>query len=440
MKNNYLLALLICFCAASISAQQVWDNFQNIRKGNYGFINGSFIPYFENPDKSGVNTSNVVASYARNSTELFDVLILEAPMADLSDYVSGTKQMSVDVWSPNVGTVVQITLESSILALPVNYPVGRHSVFLGTTTVANAWETITFSFSERPDLTVSNTGVDRIVLLFAPNTNTSTTFYFDNLSGPELVNDPCEGVTPNSQILNDFECYQNVDYIFSSSGINFKRLPNPDQTINISNYVATYTRNGGEEFDVLIGLFDGNLALESNSTLAFDVWDPAAPSTFRLSLQTLNNDVIIAVDATTTTSSTWQTLTFDVSSVFESTDIGQFVILLDPQTFTSGQYFFDNFKFGVPVSINDIDGLTSLKLYPNPSANSATLSYELKSSAKVITTISDAQGRILNTIEGNNTAGFQQTIISTENLASGIYFYTLSMGGNKTQGKFIVSH
>lgn len=440
MKNNYLVTLLIFLFAGSISAQQVWDNFQDIRKGNYGFINGSFIPYFENPDKSGVNTSNVVASYARNSTELFDVLILEAPMADLAEYVSGAKQMSFDVWSPSAGITIQITLENSSLALPGNYPVGRHSVYLTTTTVSNAWETLSFDFAEQPDNSVPNIGVDRMVLLFAPNTNTATTFYFDNLVGPELANDPCDGVTPNSQILNDFECNQNVDYIYSSSGINFKRLPNPDQTINTSDYVATYTRNGGEEFDVLIGLFDGNLALESNSTLSFDVWDPTAPSTFRLSLQTINNDVIIAVDATTTTSSAWQTLTFDVSSVFESTDIGQFVILLDPGTFTSGQYFFDNFKFGVPVSINDIGNLNALKVYPNPADNFTTLSYELKSPSKLRTTISDAQGRILNSIEGNANAGFQQTIIPTENLANGIYFYTLAVDGNEVQGKFIVNH
>jgi hypothetical protein len=59
MKNNYSLFILLILISGSISAQQIWDNFQDIRKNDYGFINGTFIPYFENPDKSGVNTSNV---------------------------------------------------------------------------------------------------------------------------------------------------------------------------------------------------------------------------------------------------------------------------------------------------------------------------------------------------------------------------------------------
>ncbi len=440
MKNNYSLFILLFLISGSISAQQIWDNFQDIRKNDYGFINGTFIPYFENPDKSGVNTSNVAGQYSRNASETFDVLILEAPMADLSDYVSGAKQISIDVWSPNAGVTVQITLENSTLALPANYPTGRHSVYTAVTSVANAWETLTFNFVEQPDASVANDNVDHLVLLFNPNSNTGDTYYFDNINGPELASDPCDGVTANADVFNDFECNQSVDFIFSHSGINFRRVPNPDQTGNTSDYVATYTRNGGEEFDVLIGLFDGNLALEEGSTISIDIWDPAAPSTYRLSLQNANNDVIIAVDQATSTSATWQTLTFDVSSVFESTDISQFVILKDPETFTSGQFYFDNFQFGEPVSTNDLSAFNSLSLFPNPANEISTLSFDLNYSAPVVLNIVDVQGRNVQSSRVNANTGLNQIQISTQALSNGLYFYSLSVDGNSSQGKLIVNH
>jgi hypothetical protein len=98
MKKIYAFFFIAFFISSSVSAQVGGENFEDIRKGTYGFINGAFIPYFENPDKTGVNTSTIAGQYTRNAGELFDVLILDGGMADLSDYISGTKEMSIDVW------------------------------------------------------------------------------------------------------------------------------------------------------------------------------------------------------------------------------------------------------------------------------------------------------------------------------------------------------
>ena len=44
------------------------------------------------------------------------VIVSNGPMYDVSDYVNGTKKMTVDVYSPALGVVipVQITLEDSL--------------------------------------------------------------------------------------------------------------------------------------------------------------------------------------------------------------------------------------------------------------------------------------------------------------------------------------
>jgi len=88
--------------------------------------------------------------------------------------------------------------------------------------------------------------------------------------GPELANDPCEGVTGASNVFNDFECNQNVNFTFSHSGVNFRRVLNPDPNGNSSDYVATYTRNAGEMTDVIVGRFAENLSIEPTSTITMD--------------------------------------------------------------------------------------------------------------------------------------------------------------------------
>ncbi|MCB0707010.1 MAG: T9SS type A sorting domain-containing protein [Saprospiraceae bacterium] len=440
MQKIYILFLLIVTLPTMLQSQVTWDNFEDIRKGTYGFINGSFIPYNENPDQSGVNTSRVAAQYTRNAAEQFDVLILDAAMADLSDYVSGTKQISIDVWSPVAGKVVQITLENDVLAQPANYPTGRHSVYLATTSVANAWETLTFSFDSQPDASVANNNVNRFVLLFDPGSNNGDTYYLDNITGPEFANDVCDGVIPDPEVFNDFECNQHTDFVFSHSGINFRRVVNPDQTGNESDYVATYTRNGGEEYDVIIGYFDGNLALESNSTIALDVWDPTAPTEVIVSLQNANNDVILEMTATTSTSNTWETLTYNPSSVSDAPDIAKFVILFDPAGFSSDNYFFDNFGFGIPTSVTDLQDVVSFEAFPNPTSGITTFRYELDTSADVQLSIYDMTGKQLALLaDENQGAGPQQIIWDATDFASGMYFYTLSVNGKFASGKITLN-
>ena len=101
-----------------------------------------------------VNGSELCAQYVRNPGEMWDVIVLvsNGPFNSLTDYVNGTKTMSVDVFSPAIGIPVQITLEDSAVAGATNYPAGRHSIYTSTTTVENAWETIEFTFDSSPTL------------------------------------------------------------------------------------------------------------------------------------------------------------------------------------------------------------------------------------------------------------------------------------------------
>ena len=61
MRKIYSTLLLTAALSMGVQAQTTWDNFEDVRKGTYDFINGVFIPYQLNPDQSGANTSLVAA-------------------------------------------------------------------------------------------------------------------------------------------------------------------------------------------------------------------------------------------------------------------------------------------------------------------------------------------------------------------------------------------
>jgi hypothetical protein len=440
MKKIYTLIAAVTLIASTASAQQIWDNFEDVRQTNYGFINGVFIPYFTNPYQSGANTSQVAAQYIRNSAETFDVILLQRVMANLTDYLTGEKTITMDVWSPNAGVTVQVTLENTALAMDP-YPAGRHSEYQATTTLAGQWQTLTFSLTGTPDPSVAPTICNQFVLLFAPNTNTGDTYYFDNVSGPEFATDACADAETDASILNDFQCQQNVNFIFSHSGINFQRRVNPDQTGNTSSHVASYVRNGAEENDVIIGRFpNGNLSLGTSGLLTLDVWDSNAPTDVTLSLQTTEGAIILAMTASTSTSSAWQTLSFDASEVSGSTDIGQFVILFDPGASSADQYYFDNFEADIMSSVEDLESVLSFSAYPNPSQGQTNFMFDLRETASVNFTVTDITGKVVEQINlGQRAAGVNQFVWNAQSFASGLYFYTFNVGGQAASGKLFLN-
>lgn len=450
MKKIYSTLIALATIVTGAEAQQTWDNFEDIRYGEYTFSNGPLIPYSENPDQSGANTSEVVATYTRTNQPFDAILLANNSFEDLSDnytedvipYVSGAKTITLDVWSPNAGTEILLVLQNSVLAAG-DFPAGRHSDYRTTTTVGGEWETVEFEFDQIvPNSGTTSNQIDQIAILFSPDTDNQDTYYFDNLVGPEFLNDPCEGVSEDPNILNDFECQQNVNFTFSTSGVNFVKVRNPDPEINTSSFVASYVRNGNaaDGNDVILGNFGGPLLLTSTSTINLDVWAPASGTTVRLALQNPNGDEIIAVDAETSTMEEWETLSFDVSPVFEATDIERFVILFNPGADSFESYFFDNFTATNVNSANDIEFVENLIAFPNPTSDIATLSYNLKKSGNVNFTLTDITGRVIeNRLLANQAAGQQQFDVDTRGLSDGLYLYNLIVDGKAVTGRIAVN-
>lgn len=442
MKKPTLLLFSLIFAVVSSFGQTTWDNFEETRKAYYSFTNGVFVPYFGNPDTAG-NNSAVVAKYTRNAAEQFDVLVIDgtAPFEDLSPYLDNTQQFSIDVWSPQSGITVQITLEDTVFAKPTNFPTGRHSVYVTQTTQDSAWETLTFGFDNRPDATVSDTTVNRMVLLFNPNSNTDDTYFFDNLVGPAFNPDPCDGVMMADSILNDFECNQSANVTFNH-GASLRRIPNPDTTgANKSSFVASYTRNPGEEFDVIVGSFAQPLSLQDTNAIRLMVWDAGAPTDVRIALQSGGVDVS-AVTVSTSAASQWEELEFRYGDLADST-IDSYVLLFDPGQFTSNTYFFDNMSV---VTGQDLVGIEdyleggSLTVFPNPTQGYTQFAYELTNSGDVSIDIYDLAGRKIETLtQGFQPAGSYEADWDASSFQDGLYIYRFTINDQISSGKILVS-
>ncbi|RRJ90167.1 phage tail protein [Flavobacterium macacae] len=138
---------------------------------NYGFgdFGNAFATRIANPQSNGMNTSAFVAQVVKNAgAEVWagTAITLTEPI-DFSSF----QKIKIKVWSPAAGIPVLLKLENSSNT-------GINTELSATTTVANAWQELTY------DLTGinNNNNYQNVVLFFDFGTNgTGATYYFDDV-------------------------------------------------------------------------------------------------------------------------------------------------------------------------------------------------------------------------------------------------------------------
>ncbi|GEM_PF-1098072 len=374
-KNYFFLVLGLIVSAASLQAQEVWDNFDSRRQVDYGFIHGVFIEYQPNPNTTGINTSPMAVRYLRNPVETFDVIVANVgQLEDITDYITGAKSLTMDAYAPAAGITVQITLEDSVAAGPVNYPTGRRAEFTAVTTSSLTWEKLTFTLTNEPDPTVPNTGVNAAVLLVNPGAPVSQAWYFDNWMGPERVSLACDPDPDQALEFMDAECEQDLTIEFYHGQL--RRRLNPEVGAgNASSHTLRYDRNVGEMDDIIIGYFPAPVSIgpaSGNIELIMDVYDVNAPSVYVMALQTAGGtDVLVVSDSTAPAAAgEWDRLRFNLQTPGAGTTADRFVLLYKPGQFSVGRTFLDNITvIAEPIGLNDVPALPALTIYPNPASD-----------------------------------------------------------------------
>lgn len=144
--------------------------------GGFGNANATLII---NPDKSGSNLSNKVVEFNKSS----GAQVWAGASLNLDSSVNFSKgtKVSVNVWSPKVGASIKFKMEDSTSPKDGN---GNPTVVVevdALTTVANAWQVLTFDLTSFPAFSSTNS-YDRIIIF--PDfgvAGTGAIYYFDDI-------------------------------------------------------------------------------------------------------------------------------------------------------------------------------------------------------------------------------------------------------------------
>ncbi|MDF2436656.1 MAG: glycoside hydrolase family 16 [Bacteroidota bacterium] len=189
-------------------AQQNYNDFEGTKSSYFGFYSGTLDSIFNNPATDMINNSLHCAKYQRD-TMLYDNLQIHAnnKLTDVANYATsnGAAKIKMKLYTTApVGSLIQLQLGSGTIT---SYPAGVHSEYTATTTVQNGWQQLTFNFAQIPaGSAVASNNVDKVVVLFRPNTVTSDTYYIDDLSGPTVA----PVAVPVLESVGGFKLYQNT--------------------------------------------------------------------------------------------------------------------------------------------------------------------------------------------------------------------------------------
>jgi hypothetical protein len=199
IMRNFLRTFV---CMAVVSAPslalgqdtQVYDDFEGKKSVRYGERTGVLDTAVANPAPGGANQSKQCALYVRNSSRKFANIKMNLAgkltgVEKFATYEGVPPALKMRVYtSAPVGTLVEILLGSK--RGNNDYPAGTHSQYQAYTTKTNEWEELTFKFSQIPQGSETAADqIDQMVLLFNPNSSTSDTYYFDEITGPAMSAD-----------------------------------------------------------------------------------------------------------------------------------------------------------------------------------------------------------------------------------------------------------
>lgn len=227
---------------------------------------GTFNGAINNPDKTGINTSDKVGSYTKGSSVLGG---LEAFIGniDLSDF----PQIDLQVWAP---------AGANSLTMQLSSPTEGLKEVTREITMNEKWVQLSFNFEDFDAIT----DFESVRLLFDKDFASTATWYFDNLvQGGATVN-PCEGTVANGNFLDDFDCQRNSTITNGATALQIVNNPFPGGiNPNPLDKVGKYTDPINEPFGALVFRRDTAVDLSLYNQLHVKIYSTkAVPVGFKL--------------------------------------------------------------------------------------------------------------------------------------------------------------
>jgi hypothetical protein len=332
-------------------------------------IHGTFAGPVANPAPDDVNNTAQVGCYTKGSSGFSTLQGISLTNLDLSQYA----QFNLDVLMPasvNGGKVI----------MQLNSPTQGNKEAEADLEDVDGWQTLSFDFSAFSGIT----DFGEVRILFTPTTaGSGQIWYFDNLRQTELTIDPCAGVVPVPNIIDDFECQRNYTQIFYGAS-DLKVVNNPNLTAdNGSLKVGEYTdpAGAGTEFAGIGIEFPAPPDLSVYNHLVLQVWSPAANVPFLFKLE--GSGPGVEVFDTLTEANKWYKFDIDFSNAV-GTQHNKLVIFTNVLSATGGgTYYFDNIRWaragynGCIVDHEAVPTTLNFKYFANGSLEAAGYQFEV---------------------------------------------------------------
>jgi len=228
-------------------------------------VHGIFNGPVTNPDPSGVNTSADVGAYAKGNSSFSTLFGILPAGFELGDY----PQLNLDVWAPAGSETVSLHLVSASQDKEVTRDIPA----------TEEWVTLGFDFTDW----VSITDFIAVKILFDGGTlSPGETYYFDNLRQGISTIDPCEGVAPIANLIDDYECQRNYDIFYGASFLEVVSNPHLDVNNN-SLKVGEFSDPANDPWAGLGYQTATPIDLSLYNQLSLQIWAPVAvPILFKL--------------------------------------------------------------------------------------------------------------------------------------------------------------
>lgn len=157
--------------------------------------------------------------------------------------------------------------------------------------------------------------------------------------------DPCEGITTDLSVINDFDCQQNFFLGDDPTQTSAPLIDNPFMSgINTSAHVGTYTDNGTEAFDNLLIEFGAPIDLSQNALFKLKVY---ATMTAPLLVKLEGGSTPIEIAATINTVNQWVEYSFNFTDAIGSGNTTMVIFFNAGNTNGSMEdvYYIDDLRF-----------------------------------------------------------------------------------------------
>jgi len=243
-------------------------------------------------------------------------------------------QMTVRVYSPAAGIPVRLKAE--------DHTNNTKSVETeAVTTVANAWETLTFDFANQAAGTAAINyayNYDMASIFFDFNTaGNGKIFYWDDVKHL-AVNPPPAG--PSLPLTFESGTFTFTDF----DGGNATVVTNPNSGgINASSKVGKMIKNAGQPWGGSWIALSSAIDFSVKKTFKVKVFSPRIGAKLLLKVENQTNGALnFEKEVTTTTANAWEELTFDFSTINTANSYHKIVLIFDLGTMGDGSA---NFTF-----------------------------------------------------------------------------------------------